>query len=197
MLNWISRSKWFIIGLLSIFFLSLAIFYICSYIENNTERIKAIISVFSAYAVSGSLLLNAYSIFSQIKENKLSRTFQTLDRWDDSHFMDARDNTRQHQDAQQQKSQEQITQEIEGDEDLKRSVNMVLNYFEGIEDLIRHKMIDEDIVMEHFAHMIKDILDRYKGYLNKKSIRNPLGIKMLIKLHKRVDKYISNLEESL
>lgn len=188
-MNCISKSKWVIVGLLSITILSFAIFYIYSYIENGTERIKAIISVFSTFAVSGSLLLNAYSIYCQIEEKKMDRTFDMINKWDDQHFMDARDNTRKHQNAQKQKGQEQITQEIESNEDLKRSVIMVLNYFETIENLIQHKRIDEEIIMKHFAYMLKDMLDRYQDYLDCNEDKNPFGTKMLKHLRKRADKY--------
>lgn len=48
------------------------------------------------------------------------------------------------------------------------------------------------MIMEHFAHMINDILKRYKCFINDRKQRNPLGNKLIQSLKKRTRDYIKN-----
>ncbi|EAH4585580.1 hypothetical protein CIB59_00005 [Campylobacter jejuni] len=70
---------------------------------------------------------------------------------------------------------------------------MMMNYFETLQTFIENNRIDEGIIMEHFAHMLKDILERYDCYLNSDDFKknNPWGLKKLIKLKNRCNTYIS------
>ncbi|MGQ2880592.1 DUF4760 domain-containing protein [Campylobacter coli] len=91
------------------------------------------------------------------------------------------------------KGNEEILKEIKEKPELKRSIIMMMNYFETLQTFIENNRIDEGIIMEHFAHMLKDILERYDCYLNSDDFKknNPLGLKKLIKLKNRCNTYIS------
>ncbi|ELY7261440.1 hypothetical protein SNU29_001587 [Campylobacter jejuni] len=56
-----------------------------------------------------------------------------------------------------------------------------MNYFETLQTFIENNRIDEGIIMEHFAHMLKDILERYDCYLNSDDFKKiiPWGLKNL------------------
>ena len=57
----------------------------------------------------------------------------------------------------------------------------MMNYFETLQTFIENNRIDEGIIMEHFAHMLKDILERYDCYLNSNELKKiiPWGLKNL------------------
>lgn len=156
------------------------------------ERIKAIVSSISAFTVSTTLLINAYYIFARSEERKFELTFQIISKWDDEHFMQARDYTRQQQDIGEDKGQKEILESINKDSELKRSIILMLNYFEVIESVLRKNMADKDIIMRHFAHMINDILKRYDCFVNCNKEKNPLGNKLLQNLKSRTENYVMN-----
>ena len=193
MLNFIKSKKcwigwivwWFIIAVLIVSTLW------CS-LESLEERIKAIVSSISAFAVSTTLLINSYYIFARSEERKFELTFQIIRKWDDEHFMQARDYTRQQQDIGEDKGQKEILESINKDSELKRSIILMLNYFEVIESVLRKNMADEDIIMRHFAHMINDILKRYDCFVNCNKEKNPLGNKLLQNLKSRTENYVMN-----
>ncbi|EAJ5037399.1 hypothetical protein ACNSEG_001510 [Campylobacter jejuni] len=77
-----------------------AIVCLCLYF--NLE-VKIIASAISAYAVSISLVLNAYSIFEKTRADKFNLTMQLLSKWDEKHFIEARDYTREQQNIKEKK----------------------------------------------------------------------------------------------
>ncbi|EAI0762897.1 hypothetical protein LG032_001906 [Campylobacter jejuni] len=182
----ILKNKYFILWMIGLF----AIVCLCLYF--NLE-VKIIASAISAYAVSISLVLNAYSIFEKTRADKFNLTMQLLSKWDEKHFIEARDYTREQQNIKEKKGDEEILKEIKEKPELKRSIIMMMNYFETLQTFIENNRIDEGIIMEHFAHMLKDILERYDCYLNSDDFKknNPLGLKKLIKLKNRCNTYIS------
>ena len=131
MLNYIKNKKYWIIGWFIIALLIALTLWFS--LESLEERIKAIVSSISAFAVSISLLINAYYIFARSQERKFELTFQIINKWDDEHFMQARDYTRQQQDISKEKGENEILQTIQDKPELKRSVILMLDYFEVIE----------------------------------------------------------------
>ena len=105
--------------------------------------------------------------------------------------MQARDYTRQQQDISKEKGENEILQTIQDKPELKRSVILMLDYFEVIESVLQKNMADEDIIMRHFAHMINDILKRYDCFINKQEQRNPSGNKLIQSLKVRTEHYIN------
>lgn len=189
MLNYIKNKKYWIIGWFIIALLIALTLWFS--LESLEERIKAIVSSISAFAVSISLLINAYYIFARSQERKFELTFQIINKWDDEHFMQARDYTRQQQDISKEKGENEILQTIQDKPELKRSVILMLDYFEVIESVLQKNMADEDIIMRHFAHMINDILKRYDCFINKQEQRNPSGNKLIQSLKVRTEHYIN------
>ncbi|HHY1341542.1 TPA: DUF4760 domain-containing protein, partial [Campylobacter jejuni] len=169
--------------------------YLCFvFISDLESRIKAIISIVSAYVVSGSLVLNACSIFEKTRADKFNLTMQLLSKWDEKHFIEARDYTREQQNIKYEKGDEEILKKIKdkNNPELERSIIMMMNYFEILQTFFENNKIDENIIMEHFAHMIKNIIGRYDCYLNSDDFKknNPLGLKKLMALKNRCDIYI-------
>lgn len=137
MLNYIKNKKYWIIGWFIIALLIALTLWFS--LESLEERIKAIVSSISAFAVSISLLINAYYIFARSQERKFELTFQIINKWDDEHFMQARDYTRQQQDISKEKGENEILQTIQDKPELKRSVILMLDYFEVIESVLQKK----------------------------------------------------------
>lgn len=169
--------------------------------EEPSDKIKNVIASISAFAVSSALLLNAVSIFQQSEMSfqqgqikKFDETFVLISKWDDEHFLKARDYTRKQQDIHKDVGTQQILKEINNNEDLKRSIVMMTNYFELIETSIQNDRIYENIIMEHFAHLLKDIIDRYECFLKYQKDKgiNPIGYEKLILLKKRAENFIEN-----
>lgn len=160
--------------------------------EEPSDKIKNVVSLISAFAVSSTLLLNAVSIFQQGQIKKLDETFALISKWDDEHFLKARDLTRDQQGVHQKLSEQEILDKINEDNELKRSIIMMTNYFELIETSIQKDRIYENIIMVHFAHLLKDIIDRYKCFLEQEKDVNPIGYKNLISLKKRAEDFIEN-----
>ncbi|WP_270991328.1 hypothetical protein [Campylobacter upsaliensis] len=96
------KNKYFIL-FLWIIGLFIAIFLCFVYIDDLESRIKAIVSAVSAYVVSSSLVLNAYSIFEKTRADKFNSTMQLLSKWDEKHFIEARDYTRKQQNIKEKK----------------------------------------------------------------------------------------------
>lgn len=183
-------NKWFIIVLLWLLGLVLIIWLI--YIYSDSESIvENIVSAVSAYAVSTTLMLNAYSVFQKIEADKFNLTMQIISKWDDEHFMKARDYTRQQQNIKEKIGNEAILKEIEEKPKLKKSIIMMMDFFETLETFLENNGLDKHIIMEHFAYMIKDILDRYDCYLKSDSFKknNPLGFRKLSKLKNMCEHY--------
>ncbi|EAH6869670.1 hypothetical protein EJ753_08000 [Campylobacter lari] len=185
------KNKYFILFLWTIG-LFIAIFLCFVYIDDLESRIKAIVSAVSAYVVSSSLVLNAYSIFEKTRADKFNSTMQLLSKWDEKHFIEARDYTRKQQNIKEKKGDEEILKEIKEKLELERSIIMMMNYFEILQTFFENNKIDENIIMEHFAHMIKNIIGRYDCYLNSDDFKknNPLGFQKLMALKNRCDIYI-------
>ena len=92
----ILKNKYFILWMIGIFI----IVYLCLYFNLET---KIIVSAISVYVVSSSLVLNAYSIFEKTKVDKFNSTMQLLFKWDEKHFIEARDYTRKQQNIKEKK----------------------------------------------------------------------------------------------
>ncbi|HEG6928688.1 TPA: hypothetical protein SE967_001663 [Campylobacter jejuni] len=92
----ILKNKYFILWMIGLF----AIVCLCLYF--NLE-VKIIASAISAYAVSISLVLNAYSIFEKTRADKFNLTMQLLSKWDEKHFIEARDYTREQRNIKEKK----------------------------------------------------------------------------------------------
>ncbi|MCR8698510.1 hypothetical protein CAMP5118_06595 [Campylobacter sp. LMG 7929] len=182
----ILKNKYFILFLWTIGFF-IAIYLCFIYVDDLESRIKAIVSVVSAYVISSSLALNAYSIFEKTRVDKFNSTMQLLSKWDEKHFIKARDYTRKQQNIKKEKGDKAILKKIRKNSKLQRSIIMMMNYFETLQTSIENNRLDEDIIMEHFAYMIKDILERYDCYLNSNDFKknNPLGLQKLLKLRNR------------
>lgn len=176
--------------------------------EEPSDKIKNVIASISALAVSSALLLNAVSIFQQAVSifqqsemsfqqgqiKKFDETFALISKWGDEHFLKARDHTRKQQDIHKDAGTQQILDEINNsdNEDLKRSIIMMMDYFELIETSIQNDRIYENIIMEHFAHLLKDIIDRYECFLEQEKDVNPIGYKNLMSLKKKAEDFIEN-----
>ncbi|HEA8245346.1 TPA: DUF4760 domain-containing protein [Campylobacter coli] len=191
------KNWYFVLWLIGFF----AIVCLCLYF--NLE-IKTIAYIISAYAVSCSLVLNAYSIFEKTradfektKVDKFNLTIQMILKWDEKHFIEARDYTRKQHGIQNKLGKEEITREIENNLKLERSVRMMLNYFEVLQTLIQNNSVDEDIIMEHFAHLMVEVMrDRYDDYINKKiKPINPLGAEKLELLKMECENYVNILNK--
>ncbi|MCW1343073.1 hypothetical protein OLP57_09830 [Campylobacter jejuni] len=162
------------------------------YTSDSESKIKIIVSAVSAYAVSSSLLLNAYSIFEKTRADKFNLTLQILSKWDEKHFIEARDDTRKQQNIKEKKGDKEILEEIKNRPELERSIIMMMNYFEMLQTSIEDNRLNENIIMEHFAYMISDILTRYNCFLESDKFKkiNPLGFKKLKALKNKCEYYI-------
>lgn len=111
---------------------------------------------------------------------RIQNIFELISKWDDPHFLIARDKTREIKEKLKYKKgydEQEIISEIKYNQDLKRSVILVLNYFQTIEFMIKNNMVATYEIKFHLGGVIVEILERFKFIFK----QNSLTIKKLRK----------------
>ncbi|WP_204373559.1 DUF4760 domain-containing protein [Stenotrophomonas maltophilia] len=136
------------------------------------EATKAFLLCLGGAGVVLSTYFTAVNAFVQRRSEKINNTFDLLTSWDDPHLFQARKLTRKYKALRDEKSNNQLIEEIEGDEDLKNSVILVLNYFEHVRFSLKSNRIGELMFKESLGPAVIDIIDRFMPFAKKMSQRS-------------------------
>jgi hypothetical protein len=99
----------------------------------------------------------------QIVEN----TMCLLQRWDDPSLLIARKFTRVIKDNKNKLSPDDIREKISSDEGLRESVVLVFNFFDYIRLSLKKERIDKNLLEESLGIVIRDIIERFKPWMEK------------------------------
>lgn len=203
------KSKWQCVVIFStIWFVFTVIFSITKVNvipESSTkflEVVKFIAISISAYGVLFSVLLTSFNTLESEKlrketnnQTRINNSFLYMQRFDSSSIKEARDITRKMKKEKSKLSEEELIKRIEGpyenekeiieQENLKRSVITMFNFFEEIYLSINNKHSDETVLKEVYSEMYVDIYDRFKCWLEKDNHMGKLQLKNLQELKKR------------
>lgn len=146
------------------------------------EVVKFLSLSISAYGVLFTVLLTSFNSIESsninkesIEYNRISNSFRYMERFDAPSIKEARDITRKMKKEKSSLSDDDLIKKIEGDgktqseeqEDLKRSVITMFNFFEEIYLSILNKHSNEQILITVYKDMYLDIYDRFKCWLEK------------------------------
>lgn len=131
------------------------------------EAAKAFLLCLGGAGVVLSTYFTAVNAFVQRRSETIKNTFDLLTSWDDPHLFQARKLTRKYKALRDDTSNNKLIEEIEGNEDLKNSVILVLNYFEHVRFSLKSNRIDEPMFKESLGPTVVDIVDRFMPFAKK------------------------------
>ena len=131
------------------------------------EATKAFLLCLGGAGVVLSTYFTAVNAFIQRRSDIIKNTFDLLTRWDDPHLFQARKLTRKYKALKDDTSNNKLVEEIEGNEDLKNSVILVLNYFEHVRFSLKSNRVDKSMFKESLGSTVIDIIDRFMPFAKK------------------------------
>lgn len=131
------------------------------------EAIKAFLLCLGGASVILSTYFTAVNAFVQRRSDIIKNTFDLVTSWDDPHLFQARKLTRRSKETREDTSNNKLIDEIEGNEDLKNSVILVLNYFEHVRFSLKVGRADKDLFKEALGPTVIDIVDRFMPFAKK------------------------------
>lgn len=176
------KQKWIVLLILAFIWVIFSIIYTVNYItvpSGSTylfESIKFLFLSISAFGVLFSTLLSSFNslestsnIKDRIEFEKTENSFSYIFRWDSDILKEARDETRRIKKIEKDVSQNQLLEDISGNESLERSVITMFNYFEGIYLSIRENRVNAPLLKEAFKDAYIGIYERFKEWINQRS----------------------------
>ncbi|MGK7949681.1 MAG: DUF4760 domain-containing protein [Xenococcaceae cyanobacterium] len=107
--------------------------------------------VTGAFYVGQTIKLNAES-------NKIDRTIECINRWNDPNFFDAKKNTDKIYDLVKGKSDSEyakiVRQELDENLDLRRDIIEILNFLEQLSIYIDEQLVEENLLHEFFVDIV-------------------------------------------
>lgn len=184
------RSKWIILIILTVLWVTMTIIYSIFFLsipanESKPYEIAKFIALsISAFGVLFSTLLSSFNSLESSQNNveriefdRSENSFAYIEKWDSSSLKDARDMTRKIKKEQNKLSPEELCKRIEGpfetqeeikdQENLKRSVITMFNFFEGIYLAIEKNRVDASVLSRAFGSTYCNIFERFKPWIEK------------------------------
>lgn len=197
------KGKWLTIGILTVCFIIFTIMF--SFVGFNDESrnfskvseiIKFISLSISSYGVLFSVLITSFNNIEAtknnsdlVKYNKINNSFSYMNRFDSPSIKEARDITRKMKKDRDKISNDELIRKIEGpfedakdietQENLKRSVITMFNFFEEIYLSIKNNHSDETILRTVYSEMYIDIYERFSCWLEKDNHMGKLQLENL------------------
>jgi len=134
----------------------------------STKLIESIKIIFLSFGGLGVILptyLNALSALEQVKVQKIENTYHIIEKWDDPLLFEARTFTYGLKAQKGKLSDEDLIAKIKGDEKLRQSVALVMNYFDKIRISIRTNRVDVQILRDAIGDVFVDIYRRLLPYV--------------------------------
>lgn len=144
------------------------------------EVTKTLFLCFGGIGVILPLYINATNAIEARYDNKIENTFKLLQKWDDSHFLEARKLTRELKKEKFSTSDKDLISKIENDPDLKQSVILLFNYFDHVRFSFETDRINKDLFGSSLGLVITDIICRFDPYIQ--TIASDVGKKQLEQL---------------
>ena len=203
------KSKWPTIIVLTISWLLFTIIFSITGIKvpaDSTkcmEVIKFLALSISAYGVLFSTVITSFNSLENgkinkenLKYNRINNSFKYMERFDAPSIKEARDITRKMKKEKSSLSDDDLIKKIEGDgsktsteqENLKRSVITMFNFFEEIYLSILNNHSEEKILITVYKDMYIDIYDRFKCWLENEKYMGKVQAKNLKDLKLRWEK---------
>lgn len=111
------------------------------------------------------LYINATNAVESRSSEKIENTFRLIEKWDDPHLFMARKLTREIRDEREKLSSIDLVKKIQGNDELRQSVILVLNYFEQVRFSVVNKRIDVAQFKSAMGPIIEDIIVRFEPYI--------------------------------
>lgn len=153
------------------------------------ETIKIVFIMLGGLGVILPTYLNVWQsmetaelIQDQIKRNKVENTYKMIEKWDDTALLEARKFTRDLKEKHKTLSPDQLKEKINSDADLKRSVILVFNFFEGMRVSINNDRVDAKQLGETLGGVFHDIYDRFKPWIRDQEKEYQQDLEALSKL---------------
>lgn len=161
------RSKTWIFALVSVVWILSALgFY------NATKDLPTLFLSINAFGVIVATYINLVSSIQKvgsekhrIEFEKTENTFEYIDRWDSPSLKDVRDFTRNYWLQRQNFSKQDVYDAILNDENLKRSIITLFNFWHQIYLSIKSKRVNEDVLKHSFAHLYVGVCDVFHLWL--------------------------------
>jgi len=193
----ILEKKWNVLGVFFILWAFFTCFYSLYGIEATVtttkgfELIKFLSTSVAVFGVVFSSMLTSFNSLESSKNNdrsihfaKTENSFSYMERWDSPTLKDARDISRRMTTERCKISDNAFIELVEKDEDLKRSIIAMWNFFEEIELSIQEERVNETVLKRAFSETYCSIYDRYKAWLQSKRPGSEV-MKTLDDLYKR------------
>lgn len=100
----------------------------------------------------------------QKEKEQLEESFRLIEKWDDPHFLNAREFSRGIGDIASDLAAKNLIQKINECQKLRGSISLMLNYFDFIRLSIEHERVNADIVKKQVGPIALVTLDRFKAW---------------------------------
>lgn len=188
------KAKWIVLAVLSAFWLIFTVFYSCNMPRATPSDIDALLKfIATSTAAFGVIFSSLLTSFNSIEASKINaskmdfdrteNSFAYMERWDSSTLKDARDTSRDMADKRASMSDNEFLNLVETDQNVRRSVIAMWNFFEEIYLSIEADRVNKQILQTAFSDIYCDIYERYKAWLHKKK-KDTEQTKILDELYK-------------
>lgn len=175
---------WVMIAVLSLISIAIAIIsYYLSASQHDSavlEAIKMFLLCIGGTGVIVSIYFSGLNIYLQRKFSIMENTFHLLLRWDDEHYLNARQWTRNIKKEQNDLSPNELIAKIEQNPELEQSVILVLNYLEHVRVSLVNGRIDKEVFRHSLGETLIGIAQRFKPYAIKLNEINQEHLEQLI-----------------
>ena len=119
---------------------------------------------FTAYCQWKTSLLNLKFLEENQKLEKKKVSLQLLAKWDSDQFKEKRNFYRATRRIRCKLTDEQLVAEVESNEMHRNSLLDIANFFEDVEQSIRHNIADEKILQDGFKPLVISIRETYEPW---------------------------------
>ncbi|EZP41412.1 DUF4760 domain-containing protein [Janthinobacterium lividum] len=133
--------------------------------SNIIEAAKIIFLSIGGLGVILPTYINSINTIEERATQKIENTFRLLEKWDDPMIFAARKFTRNLKDEKDSLSDIDLILRINNDDDLKRSIILMVNYFEQIRISEKTKRIDCALFNESIGAIMKDFHSRLRPWI--------------------------------
>lgn len=137
---------------------------------NIIEAVKIVFLMLGGLGVVLPTYISAMNAIDSRSTQKLENTFRLIEKWDDPLMFAARKFTRELKKSKAKLSDEELIKKIDGDEDLRHSIILVVNYFDQIRVSEKTNRIDCALFNKSLGYVMRDYHHRFRPWVETQGV---------------------------